>query len=229
MKNYTKNLLILLKVVMVAGFVTACNKNSGSNNAQTVNNGWGTGCVGCGVNGGQAIASGLQFQTSNGVLTGTADIYGDGSQMNYNSGNCIPQASYNGVYNTSCQTGYGYNNGYNYGQNILYTYVGQASINGQMNINQNVQAGGGYYGYNQGYQNNCVIPAGTYTIQTQQVGYYQQGVLQNFRLIASGPAQLEITMMSGTLTANGQLRLGMNAVIERINGQSCGQVPFSTY
>ncbi len=226
MRNYIRNLMVL---VVVAGFVTACNKNnSNNNNAQTPNTGWGNGWNGGGVNGGQAIASGVAFQTSNGVLTGTAEILGDGAQF----GNCIGQLPqpYPNQYqqypiNNGCNSGIGYG-----GTNILYTYVGQASIVGQMSINQNVQAGGGYYGgYNQGYQNNCVIPAGTYSLQTQQVGYYQQGVLQNFRLIASGPAQLEITMLSGTLTANGQLRMGMNAVIERINGQSCGQVPFSTF
>lgn len=230
MKNYIK---VLVAAATLSVAVTACNKkDSGNNTAQTgqfYNNGWGTG----GVNGGSAIGTGFQFQTSNGVLTGTADILGDGSQINqFNGGNCIGQP-FPQQYPNQYPQPYPCNGGYpntNYGQNILYTYSGQASIVGQMNISQNVQAGNNYYyggGINNGY-NNCMIPAGTYTIQTQQPGFYQQGILQNFRIMASGPAQLEITM-SGTVTLNGTPRIGMNASIDRINGQSCGSVPFSTF
>jgi hypothetical protein len=105
-------------------------------------------------------------------------------------------------------------------------YSGWAAVSrGQFNVQQGL------------YQGSCSLPAGTYSVGTMNVGYYNGGILTNLKLSASGPANIVIQInaaqiasptnrdSTGLLLMNQRL-YSTRTVIESVNGQFC-QAPVS--
>lgn len=95
-------------------------------------------------------------------------------------------------------------------QNItLNGYSGAVSLNGTFSLTHTSQAG------------NCIIPAGSYYVQSSSAGNITQGMNLNAALVSSsGPATLEMTIENGIFGGYGQ-RLDALVRVVRVNGISC--------
>lgn len=163
--NLTKKMTALLKGVFVTALVTsalvACG-NKNNNTTQPVN-AYTQSCANC-----QNITGYPFFSAQTQVLS--PNYYGGGY---YGGGTAAATISwsFSGQNTSSSATGQNYNP---YGSPAM-NYVGQVSVAGQLNV---TTALGG---------TACPpIPAGTYTITTQQVGQWAGGQISGLRLLISG-------------------------------------------
>lgn len=210
-KQYSKSpkLKTLMKfgsLITVALMLFSCGKNNSNNNN---NNGyWG---YQNGMVGGQTFFTSQSTDTSNRLaislnFMGNTGYYNQGYNP-YNQMN-----SYN-------QMPYGYGYGYNYNSPIV-SYQGQTVVTGQMQIMQTL----GNWG--------CMIPAGTYTVQTVQPGQWNSAIVTGLSLVAMGPAQIMLSIPQAQVSAKGSKgatwsetapmgRLFGNLMIQSVNGMAC--------
>lgn len=104
------------------------------------------------------------------------------------------------------------------------TYYGPVSTTGQLSLSQNI---------NLGY---CQIPAGTYSLVTNQAGQWGYGIVSNLTMQAMGPTNMVVSFF-GQVSSPGYLSSGQassstnsvgrmfgNLQIQSVNGQTCQQI-----
>lgn len=240
-KHLNLKTLTMFGGVFALAFILFSCKGADNNN----NNQWGfQNCANCGglVNGQSFFNS--QSTDMNGMLTVNLNFIGSmGYQNGYNPypqqqpyggynpyqqqqpyGGYNPyqqqQPQYGGYYN---QQGYntGYNTGYYGGYNPIVTYQGPVAATGQLQINQGISTWG------------CMIPPGSYTLNTIQAGQWSSAMVSGLVLQASnGGYNLMISIPQAQVSAKAptgqtwnevapQGRLFGNFVIQSVNGMNC--------
>lgn len=115
-----------------------------------------------------------------------------------------------------------FNNYYQYGASPVVTYHGPTAATGTLHINVMANI------------DNCIIPAGDYTVQTTQAGQWASGVISQLRLTAVGPSQVNMLITSGQVSAKQYTDMGKlwteipqignifaNVMIESVGGVQC--------
>ena len=187
-KNLTlKSMLLFVGLMGLTMMIFSCARNGlgdNQNNNNNNNNNVFQNCNSC-----QGLVGGQRFFKSqsvdvNSALTLELDFIGANYNQGYNQG-------YNQPYNQS----YPYSN-YNNGSSIV-SYAGPVGAEGTLVIARQM----GSYG--------CVIPAGTYYLQTVQAGQWSQTIVSGLVLQASsGPMSLVVHIPRAQVAAKTPAQAG---------------------
>lgn len=209
--NLTKLVKGLLTASLISTVLIACGNKKDDNTAQL--NAFTQSCVNCeGITGFPFFSA----QTKASLYNSYSYGYNSQAAMNVNwsfSGqNINTQTQQQGTQPT-----------YQYGSPAM-NYVGKVSAAGQVTVTAPIG------GTNNGYF--CpAIPAGTYTLATQTVGQWTNGVITGLRLIITGPVSMVITLSQAqasqyTYQYSSTSYISGGMIVEQVNGFYCQGLQF---